>query len=120
MKVIIAGSRTVADDVLIRNAVETSGFDITEVVSGCARGADIRGERWAAGNGKPVKRSLADWDQHGKRAGVIRNRQMGDYADALIAVWDGDSTGTRHMIDYMTKLKKPVHVLRFRAGVAIW
>jgi len=73
---------------------------VTEVVSGCARGADRLGERWAEQNGIPVKRFPADWDTHGKSAGHMRNREMGLYADALVALWDGQSPGTRGMIEF--------------------
>ena len=110
MKVIIAGSRQgfVSSDVA--EAVLNSKFVISEVVSGTARGVDTFGEQWAQRNGVLVKRFPADWDKHGKGAGYIRNRQMGDYADALIALWDGQSKGTKAMIEYMKSLGKPVHL----------
>ena len=53
----------------------------------------------------------ADWDKHGRAAGPIRNKQMADYADVLIAVWDGKSRGTKNMIDEMNKLMKPVYIV---------
>ena len=52
-----------------------------------------------------------DWNKHGKAAGPIRNRQMAEYADCLIAVWDGKSRGTKNMIDEMNKLMKPVFLI---------
>lgn len=103
MKTIIAGSRTFTDydllDILLstHSAVE-GGWIITEVVSGHAPGADTLGERWAAGNDLPVRVFPADWNTYGKVAGHIRNGQMADYADALIAFWDGESRGTANMI----------------------
>lgn len=108
MKVIIAGSRDLYGPVDL--AVNNSGFNITEVVSGTARGIDKSGEHWAAGSGIPVKQFVADWDKHGKAAGIIRNNDMACYADALIAIWDGKSKGTLHMINNMVNLKKPVYV----------
>ncbi len=72
---------------------------ITEVVSGTARGADLAGETWAIMDDVPIKRFPADWDTYGKRAGYLRNEQMAEYADALVAVWDGVSRGTNHMIE---------------------
>jgi hypothetical protein len=72
---------------------------VTEVVSGCAHGADKLGERWAASLKIPVARFPADWDTHGKRAGFIRNSEMAEYADACIVFWNGTSKGTKHMID---------------------
>ena len=57
------------------------------------------GEFGALHHDSPVKKFPADWGGLGKRAGYLRNEQMADYADALIAVWDGKSKGTKHMID---------------------
>ncbi|MDE1766590.1 MAG: hypothetical protein KGI27_10030 [Thaumarchaeota archaeon] len=110
MKVIIAGSRSIDDPFHVMEAIKTSGFHITEVVSGRARGVDWQGEQCAKTLGLPVKEFPAKWDKYGRGAGFVRNQQMGWYADALIAVWDGKSTGTKHMIDFMKKLKKPVFI----------
>jgi hypothetical protein len=99
MKVIIAGSRTMLDPKHIESAVKDSQFDITEIVSGTARGADFLGELYGEYYGIPVKRFPADWDMYGKAAGYKRNQQMADYADALILVWDGKSRGSGHMLE---------------------
>lgn len=103
MKTIIAGSRSIADPETVAAAVEASGFEIAEVVSGCCRGVDKLGEKWAEDRGLPVKRFLANWGKHGKSAGPIRNREMAEYADALIAIWDGKSRGTANMIEEAEK-----------------
>lgn len=110
MKVIIAGSRGITDYEMIERAVESSKFVITEVVSGTARGVDTLGEEWAINHFIPISRFPADWNTHGKSAGYKRNLKMGEYADALIAIWDGKSPGTKHMIDIMKKLNKPYFV----------
>ncbi|MFM7858006.1 MAG: SLOG family protein, partial [Flammeovirgaceae bacterium] len=91
MKTIVAGSRGIADYEVVLAAIRQSGFEVTEVVSGTARGVDKLGERYAIENVIPITRFVPDWDKHGKRAGYLRNTEMGDYADALIAVWDGES-----------------------------
>lgn len=109
MKVIIAGSRTATYQATLNAAYKTPLL-FTEVVSGGAKGADTFGECFANKEEIPIKRFLPNWDVHGKKAGMLRNIEMGDYADALIAVWDGKSRGTKHIIDYMTKLNKPVYV----------
>jgi len=98
MKVIIAGSRTLTYWKDVEEAVEESGFKISQVVSGGAAGVDANGEAWAARRNIPVKVFYPDWDTYGKSAGPMRNQQMASYADALIAVWDGKSRGTRDMI----------------------
>lgn len=125
MKVIIAGSRSIVDFDTVCKAVEASGFEITEVVSGKANGVDALGENWAEANDIPVKGFPANWknvrakgavirsNKYGKYnavAGILRNQRMAKYADALIAVWDGVSTGTSNMIKEMEKLGKPVFV----------
>lgn len=110
MKVIIAGSRSITDYELVKKAVKASGFEITEVVSGAARGPDQLGERWAAENGIPVIQFIPDWGTLGKRAGYARNVDMANYAEALVAVYDGISKGTKHMIEIATKKKLKVFV----------
>lgn len=111
MKVIIAGSRGVTNPAAVKKAIADSGFTITEVVSGGARGVDRLGEDWALANNIPVKQFIPEWDERGRKAGIIRNLSMAEYADALVAIWDGSSPGTRHMIDSMERLAgKPVHV----------
>jgi hypothetical protein len=103
MKVIIAGSRTITDAFLVRKAIEDSGFEITEVVCGGARGVDQMGELYARRHHLPVKYFPAHWKEFGKSAGFIRNREMAKYADALIAIWDGESRGTKNMIELAMK-----------------
>jgi hypothetical protein len=110
MKIIIAGSRTVRDMHDINEAVRLSRFNVTEVVCGMARGADLLGMTWATYLRIPVSEFPADWDAHGKSAGYKRNRQMGEYADGAVIVWDGISRGSQHMADIMKQLKKPFYV----------
>jgi hypothetical protein len=100
MKTIIAGSRT-ATLPQVMKALELCPFTskITEVVSGCARGADSYGEMLAEEFKTPIKRFPAEWEKYGRGAGHIRNGLMAEYADALIAVWDGSSSGTLDMIN---------------------
>jgi hypothetical protein len=102
MKTIIAGSREITDinDVLQAIAwAKEEGFTISEVISGTARGVDKLGEEYARRNNLPVIRFPANWDKYGKSAGYRRNATMANFAQALIAVWDGKSRGTMHMID---------------------
>jgi hypothetical protein len=107
MKVIIAGSRNLENYLLVAQAMQRCGYDVTEVVCGCAAGVDTLGDRWARTNNVPVKEMPANWNRDGKAAGPIRNREMAKYADAAVIVWDGKSAGTRNMIDEMIRHKKP-------------
>lgn len=110
MRVIIAGSRTIIDYDLLEQSIHSSKYKITEVVSGCAAGVDTLGEKWARNNNIPIVEMPADWDNYGISAGAIRNKQMAEYADAAIVVWDGESSGSKHMIKTMQKLKKPCYI----------
>lgn len=119
MKTIIAGSRTVQSYALVLAAIEESGFAplITEVFSGMASGPDIFGFRWAVERKIPVRQFHPDWKGLGKQAGFIRNAEMVTFADALIAVWDGRSQGTKHVIAYTKKMDPPLKVFVKMVGV---
>lgn len=110
MKTIIAGSRNITDTSLVLQACIDSGFQITEIISGKANGVDACGEGIAHEFNIPVKEFPADWPQYGRAAGAIRNEQMARYAEALIAVWDGRSSGTKNMIKITKQLKLKVFV----------
>lgn len=105
MKVIIAGSRGITDLETVREAFEDSPFkwsDVNEVVSGEADGVDSIGEKLAEENNIPVETfpvdNFVDESPSKKVAPIFRNEAMAEYADALVAVWDGDSPGTEDMI----------------------
>lgn len=113
MKIIIAGSRDISDYEIVRNAVIASGYwkefgRNIEVVCGMARGVDMLGYEFAKKNGLTVHEFPADWRNHGKAAGHVRNAEMGRFAKAhegrLLAVWDGVSTGTAGMVAYANKI----------------
>lgn len=112
MRTIIAGSRTITSYQTVCECIKDSGFTITEVVSGAARGVDKLGEMWAKENKVAIKQFPADWDKFGRKAGHIRNEEMAQYATCLIAIWDGESPGTGSMIHYAIKygLKMSVFV----------
>lgn len=117
-KVIIAGSRGFDNYELLK---EKCNFFLREkreicdivIVSGGARGADKAGEKYAQDEGFSMEIYLAQWDKYGKRAGYRRNEQMAEVADGLIAFWDGQSKGTKHMIDIMTEKNLPTKVVRY-------
>ena len=112
MKTIIAGSRDFHDYNTLLSAIAESGFNITEVISGMAPGVDQLGIRYAKENNLPLHEYWAEWNFYGKSAGPIRNRLMADNADALIALWDGQSKGTKNMIETATKKGLLIYVKR--------
>lgn len=116
MKVIIAGSRNCSDQQFVNSCIQEAiakGFNITEVVCGGAKGVDTMGENWARSQRLPVAMFPALWDIHGKKAGILRNLDMACYAEALIAIWDGESPGTKHMINTMRSQGKQVLVFKW-------
>lgn len=105
MKTIIAGSRTITDYAVLLNAINSIDWKITEVLSGAANGVDKLGERWAKENNVPVKRFYPNWNKYGNYAGLKRNEDMVNNAEALIALWDGESKGTIYTIKLAQKKK---------------
>lgn len=112
MKTIIAGSRTISNKALVLAAVNAAPFDVTEVVCGGAAGVDSLGADLAREHNVPVTYFPAEWGTYGRSAGPRRNRQMAEYAEALIAVWDGKSRGTANMIDEARARNLQVYVHR--------
>lgn len=125
MKLIIAGSRDadIANDLvacsdgfqgnigcIIYHMLGDKVQTVTEVVHGDSGIVDKSGALWGALFNKEITRVPADWDRHGKAAGPIRNKRMAEYADELLVIWDGRSSGTKSMIDEMIKQGKPVHI----------
>lgn len=78
-----------------------------------AKGADLLGKKYAEEKRYVVRRMPADWDKHGRAAGPIRNKQMAQSADALIAFWDGKSKGTENMINLAKEYGLKVRVVLF-------
>lgn len=110
MRTVIAGCRWGVEYADIVEAVSVCGWVPSVIISGGASGTDAHGEHYAVSHGIPFEVYRADWKKHGLRAGPIRNAEMGKVADALIAIWDGDSAGTANMITVARKLGLKIHV----------
>lgn len=115
MRLIIAGTRglkaTEGDILAGLGALGLTPKDVFLVVSGGCHGPDLHGESWAKRAGIMVRRYPADWASYGRLAGPIRNKEMAENADALLAFWDGKSRGTKNMIDEARALGLKVHVV---------
>lgn len=103
MRTIIAGSRTITDYALVEKVIKESGFEITKVISGMAKGVDTLGELWAHYNNIGCHLCPANWKKFGKSAGYIRNTEMAEIADALIVIIAGESRGSTHMLKIATE-----------------
>lgn len=116
-RVIVAGGRDFNNytglaaslDYLLKNI-----NDEIQIVCGMARGADRLGEQYAKERGYKVIYMPADWDIDGRSAGFKRNIKMAEYADALVAFWDGKSSGTRHMIETAKSKGLDIRVKRYQ------
>jgi len=108
MKCIIAGGRDY--QLTPSDIAKLDALPITEVVSGGARGVDRDGEAWARSRGIAVKVFPALWDEHGLKAGPIRNRAMAQYADAVVLFKGG--RGTSNMFIEATKARIEVYDCR--------
>lgn len=118
MKLIVAGGRDFVNTqvmiTVLMDLVEKDKIDPNpELVCGMARGADLTAYSLWSGAGMVIHKFPADWVRLGKRAGFKRNQEMGEFADAAVCFWDGNSKGTKHMIDIMNRLGKPVYVIRY-------
>lgn len=118
MKLIVAGGRNFIDTqvmiTVLMDLVEKGKIDPNpELVCGMARGADILAFRLWKQENMQIHVFPAEWDKYGKSAGFRRNKEMGEFADAAVCFWDGNSKGTKHMIDIMNRLNKPVYVVRY-------
>ena len=113
-KIIVAGGRDFNNYSLLERTLDSVLIrDQLEIVSGTARRADRLGEKYAEEHNIPVKRFPADWDKHGKSAGYKRNEEMAEYGDALVAFWNGQSRGTKHMIELAKKYNLKIRVIHF-------
>lgn len=134
-KLIIAGGRDFTNTTWMEielDKLHDAGLidENLELTCGMAKGADITAYNLFTEYGYTVKEFKADWEdmsspclvgiqqygnnkKYNKLAGMKRNHEMGDYADVLLAFWDGKSKGTEDMIKYMKKLNKPVIVINY-------
>jgi hypothetical protein len=114
-KVIIAGTRTFDNYQLLKTKCNEilKDFDNIEIVSGTSKGADILGEQYAKEMNFDLKLFKPDWNGLGRKAGHLRNIEMGNYGDVLIAFWDNVSGGTKHMITYAQSKGLKVYVINY-------
>ena len=115
IKIVVAGCRDFNDYEIAKKFIdqcltEAKNENQITFISGCCKGADLLGERYALDNGFEIERFPADWIKYKKAAGVIRNKQMAEASDIVICFWDGKSKGTKSMIDLAKKMNKKVFI----------
>jgi len=106
MRIAVVGSRNVT----VRNIGEyLAGCD--EIVSGGAKGVDTCASEYAEANGIALTEFLPKYNLYGRAAPIVRNKEIVDYADKIIAFWDGSSSGTLSVINYARRVGKPCEVI---------
>lgn len=112
MRTIIAGSRTITEYKYLLHVLPLIDWNPSVVLSGTAKGVDKLGEKWAVENNIELEKYPANWDKYGKSAGYKRNELMAQNAEAVLVLWDGESKGTKHMIDLAVKYKLKLKVFK--------
>ena len=110
MKVAVIGSRNLEVTELEKYLPE----GVTEIVSGGARGIDACARRYAQEQGLKLTEFLPDYEQFGRSAPIRRNVTIVEYSDLVLAFWDGESRGTRFVIDHCKKTGKPIKIFQIK------
>lgn len=111
MRYAIIGSRTFCDYEKLKEVLDK--HYISQIVSGGAKGADTLGARYANEKNIPLIEFIPNWNKYGKRAGMMRNKDIINTSDVVIAFWDNISPGTKNSIEYAKKLGKKTIIVSF-------
>ncbi len=106
MKIAVVGSRGITVQDIGKYLCK-----VDEIVSGGAVGVDACAAEYARGNGIKLTEFLPRYDLYGRAAPILRNRQIVDYADKVIAFWDGRSKGTLSVIKYAQSINKECEII---------
>ena len=110
MKVAIIGSRGLQ----VEDFSPYLPKGVTEIVSGGAIGIDRSARNYAHRTGLKLTEFFPDYDAHGRRAPLLRNLEIIEYSDLVLAFWDGQSHGTRFVIENCKKKHKPIKVFQVK------
>ena len=106
MKIAVIGSRGLT----VSNLEQYLPDGVTEIVSGGARGVDTCAREYANTHSIKLTEFLPEYNRYGRGAPLKRNLQIIDYADCVLAFWDGQSRGTKFVIQHCKTQSKPVRV----------
>ena len=107
MKIAIIGSRSIE----LQNLSDYLPENVSEIVSGGARGVDGSAAEYAKANNIKLTEFLPEYSKYGRGAPIVRNKQIAEYADEVLAFWDGKSKGTLSVIRYCEKIGKKCRVI---------
>ncbi len=106
MKIAVIGSR----GLVINDLGKYLPANVTEIVSGGAKGIDTCAKKYALSNGIKLTEFLPEYNKYGRGAPLKRNLLIIDYADEVLAFWDGRSSGTKYVIEQCRKRNKKVSI----------
>lgn len=102
--------------------IEISGY-VSEtpdtIVSGGARGADTLAREYAVRNNIPLLEFLPKYAIYGRKAPIMRNIQIVDNCDLLLAFWDGTSRGTKFTIYYARQKGIPCKIVDISINIVV-
>ena len=120
VKLAIVGSRTFNDyatfNFVMNKICRENDYNVKQVISGGAVGADTYGEQFARLRNIPIRVLRPDWNREGKKAGFLRNVEIIKACTVCIAFWDGESHGTRHDIQLCIEQKKDCWVYNIKTN----
>lgn len=115
VKLAIVGSRDYTDyesfKAIVDSIISLNNLNVYKIISGRARGTDTMAEQYAKENSIPMQVFKANWEIFGKKAGMMRNRDIVANSDYVLAFWDGESKGTKGTIDMARKDGKLLKVM---------
>ena len=95
MIVAVVGSRSLT----VKNLEHYLPENVTEIVSGGAKGIDACAKEYAEIHKLKLTEFFPEYDKYGRGAPLRRNLSIIEYADEVIAFWDGQSRGTKFVIE---------------------
>ena len=103
MKVAVVGSR----NIVVENIQQFLPENVSEIISGGAKGVDTCAEEYAKNNGIKMTVIKPDYKKYGKPAPLVRNKEIVKNAEFVVLVWDGKSRGTKFVLEHCEKINKP-------------
>ena len=106
MKIAVVGSR----NLVVNDLGKYLPNNVTEIVSGGARGIDTCAREYAIAKGLKLTEFLPEYSRYGRGAPLKRNLQIINYADCVLAFWNGQSRGTKFVIEHCKAQGKPIRI----------
>lgn len=117
MKVAIVGSRSISDQMFVEYLFNCFLYIFgkpTKIISGGARGIDSFAEDFAHTSNIELQVFRPDWSKYGKKAGFVRNEDIIKNCDICLAIWDGESHGTKHDLELCEQYKKDLVLFNYK------